>query len=103
MGVIGIFAVVLMGRFFGSLSTTLAACLLLAPLLAWIFELPRLRKLAPGWRSAGRLACVAVPLMVVVIVAQWKFMAASTARSRPSQPNTIRNPNYKSSDCAGCP
>ena len=40
MSVIGIFAVVLMGRFFGSLSNGLAACLLFAPLLAWTVELP---------------------------------------------------------------
>jgi hypothetical protein len=89
MSVIGIFAVVLVGRFFGTLSTGLATSLLLAPLLAWTVELPWLRTLAPGWRSAGRLACVAVPLIVVVIVAQRKFTAASTARSRPSEPSAI--------------
>ncbi len=55
MGVVGIFAVVLVGRFFGSLSTSFAAWLLLAPLLAWTVELPPLRTLAPGWRGAGRL------------------------------------------------
>jgi hypothetical protein len=89
MSVIGIFAVLLVGRFFGTLSTGLATCLLLAPLLAWTIELPRLRTLAPGWRSAGRLACVAVPLIVVVIVAQRQFSAASTARSRPPEPSAI--------------
>ncbi len=89
MSVIGIFAVVLAGRFFGALSTSLAACLLLAPLLALIVELPRLRMLARGWRGTWRLACVAVPLIVVVIVAQQKFAAASTARSRPFQPGAI--------------
>jgi hypothetical protein len=91
MSVIGIFAVALVGRFFGTLSTGLAVCLLLAPLMAWIVELPRLRKLAPGWRGTGRLACVAIPLIVVVIVAQRKFTAASTARSRPSDPSAIRD------------
>jgi hypothetical protein len=91
MSVIGIFAVVLMGRFFGTLSTSLAACLLLAPLLAWTVELPRLRKLAPLWRAAGRLTCVAIGLMVVVMVAQRKFTAASTARSRPPEASAIRD------------
>ena len=89
MCVIGIFAVVLMGRFFGTLSTGLAACLLLSPLLAWTAQLPRMRTLAPGWRGTGRLACVVVPLIVVVFVAQRKFTAASTARSRPSEPTAI--------------
>ncbi len=87
MSVIGIFSVILMGRFFGALSTGLAASLLLAPLLAWTVELPRLRSLAPAWRTAGRLACVAAALIVVLIVAERKFTAASTARTRPSEPS----------------
>ncbi|MBI2826977.1 MAG: hypothetical protein HYX69_20060 [Planctomycetia bacterium] len=81
MAVIGIFSVVVMGRFFGTLPTSLAACLLVAPLLAWIVELPPLGRLAPIWRGAGRLICVAAPLMAVVIVAQREFAAASKARS----------------------
>lgn len=89
MSVIGIFAVVLMGRFFGTLSNGLAACLLLAPLLAWTVELPRLRVLPPGRRDTWRLACVAIPLIVVVAIAQRKFTAASTAHSRPPEPSTV--------------
>jgi hypothetical protein len=77
------FAVVMMGRFFGALSTGLAICLLVAPLLAWIVELPRLRKLPTGWRGAVRLACVVVPLVVFVFIAQRKFAEASAAHSRP--------------------
>jgi hypothetical protein len=91
MSVIGIFAVLLVGRFFGTLPTGLAACLLFAPLLAWTVELPRLRTLAPGWRGAGRLACVAVPLIVVVILAQRTFTATSVAGTRSSEPNAIRD------------
>lgn len=92
MSVVGIFAVVLVGRFFGTLTTGLAACLLLAPLLAWIVELPRLRQATPAWRTAGRLACVAIPLVVVVMVAQRSFIAASVAHARPSVPIVSRNP-----------
>lgn len=91
MSVVGIFAVVLMGRFFGSLSTGLATCLLLAPLAAWTLELPRTRRLAPAWRSGGRIVCVAVPLIVVVIVAQRRFTAASATGSRPTEPSEMRN------------
>jgi hypothetical protein len=91
MSVIGIFSVVIVGRFFGSLSTGLAVCLLFAPLLAWIVELPRLRSFPPDWRGALQVVCVAIPLSVVVIVAQRKFTAASTARSRPSEPRAIRD------------
>ena len=89
MSVIGIFAVVLIGRFFGSLSNGLAACLLLAPLLAWTVELPWTRALASRSRGMWRLACVAVPLIVVVIIAQRKFSAASKSGSRTFEPNAI--------------
>lgn len=89
MSVIGIFAVVLMGRFFGSLSNGLAACLLLAPLLAWTVELPWMRALASRSRGMWRLACVAAPLIVVVIIAQRKFSSASKAGSRTFEPNAI--------------
>jgi hypothetical protein len=85
MSVIGICSVVFIGRFFGSLSTGLAACLLLAPLLAWIVEFPRLRTVAPKWRTAARLACVGVALVVVVVVAQRRFSAASASPSRAVQ------------------
>jgi hypothetical protein len=91
MGVVGIFSVALMGRFFGTLATGLAACLLLAPVLAWTVDLPRLRVLSPAWRNTMRLACVAVPLIVAVVVAQRKFTAASTARSRTPLPNVTQD------------
>ena len=85
MGVIGVFSVVLMGRFFGNLSDGLAACLVVAPLLGWTVELPWLRGLGPGLRGAGRLACVAIPLVVVVIVAQRRFGVAFNAHSGTTQ------------------
>ncbi len=91
MSLIGIFAVLIMGRFFGGVcSTALAAGLLFAPLAAWTVELPWLRKVAPPWRVMARLACVAIPLLVVLIVAQRKFTAASTGRSRAFEPSVSR-------------
>jgi len=90
MSVVGIFAVMLMGRFFGALPTGLAAALLLAPLLAWGSELPRLRTLTPRWQTAVRLACVALPLLVTVALAQQRFAAASAAKSAPGVPSASR-------------
>jgi uncharacterized membrane protein len=81
VSVTGVFSVALMGRFFGALSTELMLCLLVAPLLAWGGELPWLRTLPQGWRTAARVTCVSIPLIVVVIVAQRKFTEASSARS----------------------
>jgi hypothetical protein len=91
MGVIGIFSIVLVGRFFGALPTSLAAGLVLAPLLAWAVELRRLRQLAPWCRSVARLACVAIPLVIVVIAAQRKFTAASAAHSTRSAPAAMHD------------
>ena len=91
VAVIGIYCVVLMGRFFGSLSTAMAACLLLAPLAAWIVELPRLRQLAPSWRTVARLACVGAGLLVVICVAQRQFAAKANARTGPPGSGEIQS------------
>jgi hypothetical protein len=83
MSVVGVFAVVLLGHFFGTLSAGLAGCLLLAPLSAWVAELPALRTLPPLARGAVRLACVVVPLVIVLVVAQRRFAAAAGPRLGP--------------------
>jgi hypothetical protein len=83
VGMLGLFTVLLIGRFFGSLPTSSALCLLLAPLLAWATEIPGMRKLWPGLRAAVRLVLVAAPLVLVVSNAQIKFTEASAAGSRP--------------------
>ena len=89
MSVVGVFAVVLLGHFFGTLSAGLAGCLLLAPLLAWIAELPALRTLTPLARGALRLACVVVPLVIVLVVAQRRFAAAAGPRLGPPPKPTV--------------
>jgi hypothetical protein len=79
VGVISLFTLLLIGRFFGALPTDLALCLLFAPLLAWIPEAPGLRRLRPSLRGAMRLVLVAVPLVVVVAKALARFNEASAA------------------------
>jgi len=88
VSVVGIFSIAIMGRFFGVLSSGLMLCLLLAPLLAWAAELPPLRTLSRGWRTSLRVACVVIPLVIVVIVAQRKFTEASAARSPTNRMQT---------------
>ena len=83
MSVIGIFSVVLMGRFFGALPNGLAAGLLLAPLAAWISELPWLRTFVPRWQSVLRLACVAAALLLIVVLAIQNFRSAASAKRGP--------------------
>ena len=81
VGMIGLFSVLVVGRFFGSLPTDAAVWLLLAPLLAWVPECPGVRRLPPGVRAAARAALVAVPLVLVVMHAQEKVQKAAAAPS----------------------
>ena len=85
--VIGLFGVLLLGRFFGTLATPAAVCLLAAPLLIWILEVPRLRKRGPGFRDVCALVLVAIPLAVVVATAQKQFAEDSAATSSSAEPS----------------
>jgi hypothetical protein len=87
VGVVGLFGILLIGRFFGSLPTSAALCLGFAPVLAWVSEVPGVRKLRPSLRAAARLVLVAAPLVFVVVNAQMKFAEASVTGSRPYEPS----------------
>jgi hypothetical protein len=73
IGVVGLFALLVMGRFFATLSTTNAALLFFAPLLCWLPELPYIRTAWPWLRALVRVTAVAVPVIAVLILAQQKF------------------------------
>ena len=77
VGILGIFTLCFIGRFFGSLPTGLALGLPLVPLLAWTAELPRIRKLPPAARAAIRMAAVLAALVAIVTWAQIRFNASS--------------------------
>jgi hypothetical protein len=83
VGVISLFTVLMIGRFFGDLPTDLAMCLLFAPLLAWVPEAPGLRRLRPSLRGAMRLVLVAVPLVLIVAKALARFNETSAAHFGP--------------------
>ncbi len=73
IGVVGLFGVLFIGRFFGRLSTVCALTLLLAPLLLWISEVPSLRHRKPWFVGLFRLLLVAIPLAVVLVLAKQDF------------------------------
>lgn len=77
IGIIGIFTIRFIGRFYGSLPTSLAIGLLLAPLLAWTAELPWFRKLPPAARATIGIAAVLAALALIVTYAQLRFNAAA--------------------------
>jgi hypothetical protein len=68
LGIVGLFALVVVGRFFGSLTTANAAALLFAPLLCWLPELPYLRNAWAWVRALVRVVVVAAPAMAVLAI-----------------------------------
>jgi hypothetical protein len=77
VGIVVLFGLLVSGRFFGSLTTTNAALLFAAPLVAWLPELPLVRRVGPRLRGFARVALSAVPVAIVVLLAVQKFNAAS--------------------------
>ena len=73
VGVVGLFGLLFLGRFFGRLSTGYALAMLLAPLLCWVTEIPRLRHRQPWLLGSLRLVLVAIPLLVVLAAAKRNF------------------------------
>lgn len=73
VGIVALFGLLFIGRFFGGLSTGRAVVTLFSPLLCWAVELPGLRCRSPRVATALRLALVAVPLVVVLALAKRDF------------------------------
>ena len=73
VGVIGLFGLVFVGRFFGAVSTGRSLAILLAPLLCWVTECPGLRIAKPWCVGSLRTVLVAIPLVVVLILAKRDF------------------------------
>ncbi len=73
IGVVGLFGILFIGRFFGRLSTACALTLLLAPLLLWVSEMPFLKHRKPWLVGSIKVLLVAIPLMVVVTLAKQAF------------------------------
>jgi hypothetical protein len=73
IAVVGLFGVLFIGHFFGRLSMNRGLAVLLAPLLCWATEVPWLRKKRPSVVGAVRLTLVAVPIVVVLVLAKREF------------------------------
>jgi hypothetical protein len=73
VGLVALFGILMMGRFFGELSTGRALVLFVAPLLCWVTELPPLRARRPWLVGTVRLLLVAIPLAIVLGLAKHDF------------------------------
>ncbi len=73
VGVVGLFSLVFIGRFFGELSTGNALMILLTPLLGGLAEIPWLKRRRPWFVWSVRSLLVAGVLLTVLILAKRKF------------------------------
>ncbi|SRR5579883_281585 len=87
--IVGLFDLLVIGRFFGELTTINAIALFLAPLLCWLTELPLVRRLESRQRSFVRVALTAVLVVIVLSLAQQKFKEAAAGPSTGSQEGSI--------------
>ena len=90
VGMVGLFALLVIGRFFGQLSTTNAALLFVAPLFAWVTEIPAVRRRGFVIRGVAGLMVAAIPVVVALILAQRQFAADITRTAAgPTEPSVV--------------
>jgi hypothetical protein len=77
VAVVGLFSLLVIGLFFGQLAPVHAILLFSAPLLAWLPELPYLRRFPPWTRGLARVLLVGTLVAAVVVDAEMKFVEAS--------------------------
>ncbi len=87
LGVVGLFALLVIGCCFGRLTLGNAALLWFAPLLGWLPDLPHVPRLKPLLRGGVRVALTVVPVAVALVLAQQKF-ALDSQRGSPGAPET---------------
>ncbi len=94
VGLIGLFSVLVIGRFFGDLTTLNAVLIFFSPLLCWVPELPYLRGFRPSLRGFARLVLVAAPLALVLVLAQQRFVKDSQQNSSDTDETGQEYPEY---------
>ncbi len=95
MGVVSLFSLLVMGRFFGELTTLHGEILLAAPLLVGLSELLP-RKHSSVWLR-GTLAVVltVIPIAFVMMQAREKFVEASAPAANPGETTVDDYREYK--------
>jgi hypothetical protein len=86
VGIVGLFGLLILGRFFGNLTTLHAALLFAAPLLCWLPEAWGVRRLWPWARGCLRVVLVLLPIGLVLVRAQEKFDEQSKSSSGAPEP-----------------
>jgi hypothetical protein len=91
VALVGLFALVVAGHFFGKLTTLNAALLFGAPLLCGLVELPFLRRLKPARRSTLALLFTAVPVVIALTLARQQFQADSAGPSPDAKEGSVED------------
>lgn len=73
IGVVSLFALLFVGRFYGRLSTGNAVVMLLAPLLCWVCEIALFKRQQRSVVASLRLVFVSIPLVVILVLAKRDF------------------------------
>jgi hypothetical protein len=87
LGVVGLFGVLVVGHFFGTLTPTQAVLLFFAAALCWLPEAPPLRRLRSWARGTARVALVLIPVAFALAEAKQRFDAESQATSSSQEPS----------------
>jgi hypothetical protein len=86
IAVVLLFSLLVIGRFFGELSSVHAILLFAAPLLGWLPELAPLRRVSPRIRGLARVILVTVLVVAVVGDAVRNFV--NNGQASPGSPSS---------------
>lgn len=85
LALVGLFSLLVIGRFFGELLTSHAVILFLAPLLTWLPGWLLRDRPSPRLRGVTRVVLTAIPVAVIVWLAHDRFVVESS-RPGPTMP-----------------
>jgi hypothetical protein len=91
VGVVGLFALLMIGHFFGELTWVNAALLFFAPLLGWLPEPPALRRVGPRLRASAGILLTVVPVTIALALAQQKLVEDSKSPTQDSSEPTLED------------
>ncbi len=87
VAIVLLYSLLVAGRFFGELSSTHGILLFISPLLAWLPDLPGLRRL-PSWaRNLSRVLFVGLLVAVVLVAAARKALENHSDTSGTEEPS----------------
>jgi hypothetical protein len=84
-GLVGLFSLLILGRFFGELPTLWAVVLFSSVLLPWLPEVVLRGRWGPSLRAAAAVLVVAVPVAAVLVQAQQRFDKESQTTTTPGE------------------